>query len=272
MYRQLLVILMIALLMAGIVCLSWPVVGLIRQSTGAYGDTQRASMSFPTSSTIVGFGLVVAAMLVAIAARRKIAVLAWLSLVGLLGLASVWVLTASRYGHAGTVGVFGERRAPRQELFAWRGIWAEWGGEGLGVSYYSDSLWDTLVLGAGSEWQLRYEDEPLINRYPNQCWWPDRTGIDWGNERYRLLVRTDAQRVSKDDPIYSERRAWVVLPFWCWLLPCAFFPLVWAVQLRKGLRWRRRQYLGQCLVCGYDLRATPDGCPECGSKPPKAGK
>ena len=56
------------------------------------------------------------------------------------------------------------------------------------------------------------------------------------------------------------------------LLPAAGFFLALPIAL-AAVRWanaRRRKRMviaGQCVGCGYDLRASPDRCPECGLAP-----
>jgi len=55
---------------------------------------------------------------------------------------------------------------------------------------------------------------------------------------------------------------WIWLPHWFCVLMFAMLP---AVRLRSVLRTRRRNRMGVCRNCGYDLRATPDRCPECGT-------
>ena len=57
----------------------------------------------------------------------------------------------------------------------------------------------------------------------------------------------------------------LTIPHWFALLFCIFFPLLW---LRRLLRQRGRARDGLCLHCGYDLRASKENCPECGTQIP----
>ena len=43
-------------------------------------------------------------------------------------------------------------------------------------------------------------------------------------------------------------------------------PALWLV---ADVRGRRKHRAGLCARCGYDLRASPGRCPECGAEPPR---
>jgi hypothetical protein len=50
-------------------------------------------------------------------------------------------------------------------------------------------------------------------------------------------------------------------------VPVGIYVLIRVV--RSDIRTMRRDR-GQCEKCGYDIRATPDRCPECGTCPSPA--
>src|SRR5207253_198919 len=93
----------------------------------------------------------------------------------------------------------------------------------------------------------------------NGDWWDDATA------RVRFAgVQFDANR-----PLAAADDSFVQVYFPHWLAASLFAlpPLLWMAGL---LRRRHRVRGRRCAVCGYDLRATPERCPECGAVAPVA--
>jgi hypothetical protein len=86
------------------------------------------------------------------------------------------------------------------------------------------------------------------------------------------LVQAESARgakfVSGSSTIAGVLTQYVEVPYWM-LLPLPALPPAWILLCGVWRRFRHRR-LGLCRECGYDLRASPDICPECGT--PRGGR
>jgi hypothetical protein len=60
---------------------------------------------------------------------------------------------------------------------------------------------------------------------------------------------------------WSWKFSAILVPYWALLIPLAILP---TFGFRRLIVRARRKRRGQCLACGYDLRQSPERCPECG--------
>ena len=68
----------------------------------------------------------------------------------------------------------------------------------------------------------------------------------------------------------SSSYALIMVPHWFVIALVAVFEAVVVINSRRASEADRTY---RCAHCGYDLRATPDRCPECGAiPPPRAGE
>jgi hypothetical protein len=77
-----------------------------------------------------------------------------------------------------------------------------------------------------------------------------------------------AGRTSRWGPVRVHRinTYWfaVSVQDWALVVLAALIPAARVVGFGRKLYRRTRMLAGSCPACGYDLRATPDRCPECG--------
>jgi hypothetical protein len=57
----------------------------------------------------------------------------------------------------------------------------------------------------------------------------------------------------------------IILPAWLMAIGTGLLPAWWLASYRRRLRLKRQQGGELCVSCGYDLRATTERCPECGT-------
>lgn len=67
------------------------------------------------------------------------------------------------------------------------------------------------------------------------------------------------------DPVNPRKEVAIVLPMWFLCSPVGASLAILLTVWRRRLRRSRRKLLGLCVRCGYDVRASPLQCPECGA-------
>jgi len=126
------------------------------------------------------------------------------------------------------------------------------------VVYFHENLARSLKNAAkqGDEWKLMSKSYPIQN-FDNI--FPSR----WGPFLWRATDDDDAQKLTTTRAISAP--CWLVAPV------LALWPLTSiGLLIRRRRKRRQRDRIGCCEKCGYDLRATPDQCPECGAVPSRS--
>lgn len=138
-------------------------------------------------------------------------------------------------------------------------------GGGLYIDFTTKSVVPAESPGAGWLWEIEteygrrpqgfsYESFPLDRLSWVQAWqgstnfvWEAFSATSRPDGDLRHLVRTDIRTIGF--PHWLLAAALAILPAsWCWL----------------RFRRSRRRRAGACSDCEYDLRASPERCPECG--------
>jgi hypothetical protein len=122
-----------------------------------------------------------------------------------------------------------------------------------------------LVSGAAAARRMSFtlpspHREAFVRRFRETDGWyhypPETQG--WRADLIPQFLREE-QAVARDTTL---RETYLQLPFW---LPALLASLLPGYRLASAWRTRRRRNAKLCPRCGYDLRATPDRCPECGA-------
>lgn len=129
-------------------------------------------------------------------------------------------------------------------------------GTTAGVGLRPQSVVTSKVLGFGAESVSRAPFDTAIAKLERM-----RTNV----QQMSAGPVRDMWQSTADRAAAARYTQWqVTAPMWAPVAMTLILPMVWVIRWR---RQRAREMIGKCAACGYDLRATPQRCPECGAVP-----
>jgi hypothetical protein len=142
------------------------------------------------------------------------------------------------------------------------------------VALWVRSYW--ICDGLTQVWSEKYCLAVLTSRGRAHFSWAAREQANTPVSPYRV-IRFSTPADEYDGPILPfahdsppDNPGHVMVPHWLAAICFAIVAAYWFLNSRS--RRNRRRKLGLCVRCGYDLRATPDRCPECGTASTSSGQ
>jgi hypothetical protein len=151
---------------------------------------------------------------------------------------------------------------------AWTGIYSNAGKIGflrveLGVSALDQNEMPSRtlpVLTSGWFWNRHGETDSYFGTLDEELQYAD---VSW-----RIPYCLEIFRSIDAGMRHFQQVRGVMVDTWLLVVVWAAIPIL---RTFKILRHRKRALKGLCVRCGYDLRASPNRCPECGTPPVSIG-